>query len=64
MKRTATEFRIVSVLEVEVSPAQSTVILVEEKPNDKDPWDLPELKDAGVPWSGECCCVTSLSLYF
>lgn len=53
-----------SVLEVNVSAAQSTVTLIEEKPDDTDPWDLPELRDAGVPWSGECPCVTLLFLYF
>ncbi|KAG7485692.1 sodium-dependent phosphate transport protein 2B-like [Solea senegalensis] len=31
--------------------ASSTVSLVEEGPRDTDPWDLPELKDTGVPWS-------------
>ncbi|XP_058497406.1 solute carrier family 34 member 2a [Solea solea] len=31
--------------------ATSTVSLVEEEPRDTDPWDLPELKDTGVPWS-------------
>lgn len=39
------------VLEVKASPAQSTMALIEEEP--EDPWDLPELKDTGVPWSGE-----------
>lgn len=56
MKRTVNEFRILSVLEVKVSPAQSTVTLIVEKPHDTDPWDLPELRDTGVPWSGECPC--------
>lgn len=33
-------------------PSYSTVDLVNESPED-DPWDLPELKDTGVKWSGE-----------
>lgn len=33
-------------------PSYSTVDLVNEEPED-DPWDLPELKDTGVKWSGE-----------
>ncbi|XP_044044772.1 solute carrier family 34 member 2a [Siniperca chuatsi] len=37
--------------EVKASPAHSTVALIEEEPGDKDSWDLPELKDTGVPWS-------------
>ncbi|XP_070770670.1 solute carrier family 34 member 2a [Enoplosus armatus] len=37
--------------EVKASPAHSTVALIEEEPKDEDPWDLPELKDTGVPWS-------------
>lgn len=42
-----------SVLEVKASLAHSTVALVEEEPEEIDPWDLPELKDTGVPWSGK-----------
>lgn len=37
--------------EVKASPAHSTVALIEEEQEDTDPWDLPELKDTGVPWS-------------
>ncbi|KAI4816414.1 hypothetical protein KUCAC02_008741 [Chaenocephalus aceratus] len=37
--------------EVKASLAHSTVALVEEEPEEIDPWDLPELKDTGVPWS-------------
>lgn len=44
---------ICSVLEDKASPAHSTMALIEEQPEDSDPWDLPELKDTGVPWSGE-----------
>ncbi|XP_029353165.1 solute carrier family 34 member 2a [Echeneis naucrates] len=36
---------------VKASPAHSTLALIEEDPEDVDPWDLPELKDTGVPWS-------------
>lgn len=42
-----------SVLEDKASPAHSTVTLIEEEQEDADPWDMPELKDTGVPWSGE-----------
>lgn len=35
-------------------PAYSTLDLVHEETNEEDdPWDLPELKDTGVKWSGE-----------
>lgn len=27
-----------------------------EAPDDNDPWDLPELKDTGIKWSGEAAC--------
>ncbi|XP_068583178.1 solute carrier family 34 member 2a [Cebidichthys violaceus] len=37
--------------EVKASPAHSTVALIEEEPEDADLWDLPELKDTGVPWT-------------
>uniref|UniRef100_A0A3Q3KYY5 Solute carrier family 34 member 2a n=1 Tax=Mastacembelus armatus TaxID=205130 RepID=A0A3Q3KYY5_9TELE len=40
-----------SVPEVKASPRHSTVALIEDEPNDIDPWDLPELQDTGVPWS-------------
>lgn len=33
----------------DVVPTQSTMDLVDED----NPWDLPELKDTGVKWSGE-----------
>uniref|UniRef100_A0A3Q4B0I4 Uncharacterized protein n=1 Tax=Mola mola TaxID=94237 RepID=A0A3Q4B0I4_MOLML len=38
-----------TITRVKASPAQSTMALIEEEP--EDPWDLPELKDTGVPWS-------------
>ncbi|XP_067453768.1 solute carrier family 34 member 2b [Thunnus thynnus] len=34
-----------------ILPAYSTVDLVNEAPDDKNPWDLPELKDTGIKWS-------------
>lgn len=45
-----------------------SVALVEGEPQDADPWDLPELKDTGVPWTGEvhgyyedkCCLIRVL----
>ncbi|XP_031727830.1 solute carrier family 34 member 2a [Anarrhichthys ocellatus] len=37
--------------EVKASPAHSTMALIEEEPEDADPWDLPELNDTGVPWT-------------
>lgn len=37
-------------IEVKASPAHSTVALIDSK--DSNPWDLPELKDPGIPWSG------------
>ncbi|XP_035494366.2 sodium-dependent phosphate transport protein 2B-like isoform X3 [Scophthalmus maximus] len=40
-----------SVLGVQASPVHSSVALVEEETDEADPWNLPELKDTGVPWS-------------
>ncbi|KAM3875842.1 solute carrier family 34 member 2b [Diretmus argenteus] len=37
--------------DVAILPAYSTVDLVNEDPDSKDPWDLPELKDVGLKWS-------------
>uniref|UniRef100_A0A3Q3BID6 Solute carrier family 34 member 2a n=1 Tax=Kryptolebias marmoratus TaxID=37003 RepID=A0A3Q3BID6_KRYMA len=37
--------------DIKASPAYSTMALVEEDSEEPDPWDLPELKDTGVPWS-------------
>uniref|UniRef100_A0A8C4ENT8 Sodium-dependent phosphate transport protein 2B n=1 Tax=Dicentrarchus labrax TaxID=13489 RepID=A0A8C4ENT8_DICLA len=34
-----------------ILPAYSTVDLVNQEPDEEDPWDLPELKDTGVKWS-------------
>ncbi|XP_070764596.1 solute carrier family 34 member 2b [Enoplosus armatus] len=34
-----------------ILPAYSTVDLVNEDPDEEDPWDLPELKDTGIKWS-------------
>ncbi|RVE76429.1 hypothetical protein OJAV_G00007740 [Oryzias javanicus] len=35
----------------EVTAAHSTLALVEDDSGEPDPWDLPELKDTGIPWS-------------
>lgn len=51
-----------SVSEVKASPAHSTVALIEDEPEDSDPWDLPELKDTGVPWSGKDLYCSHVSL--
>ncbi|XP_037329095.2 solute carrier family 34 member 2a [Pungitius pungitius] len=37
--------------EVRANHAHSTAALVEERQEAADPWDLPELKDTGVPWT-------------
>ncbi|KAE8300073.1 Sodium-dependent phosphate transport protein 2B [Larimichthys crocea] len=37
--------------EVKASLAHSTVTLIQDEPEEVDPWDMPELKDTGVPWS-------------
>lgn len=34
-------------------PPYSTLDLENEEPPEDDPWDLPELKDTGIKWSGE-----------
>lgn len=36
---------------MKTSPAHSTMALVDEAQEGPDPWDLPELKDTGIPWS-------------
>lgn len=46
-------FICVCVLDVIVSSAVPTVVLMEDDTEDSNPWDLPELQDTGVPWSGE-----------
>lgn len=33
------------------SPAHSTIDLINGEKMEIDPWDLPELKDTGIPWS-------------
>ncbi|XP_034543203.1 sodium-dependent phosphate transport protein 2B-like [Notolabrus celidotus] len=37
--------------DVKTSPAHSTMALVDEAADEDDPWDMPELKDTGIPWS-------------
>uniref|UniRef100_A0A3Q2QI38 Solute carrier family 34 member 2a n=1 Tax=Fundulus heteroclitus TaxID=8078 RepID=A0A3Q2QI38_FUNHE len=44
-------FGVLHVPDVKASPAHSTLALVEQNLEETDPWDLPELKDTGVPWS-------------
>lgn len=42
-------------------PYYSTVDLVHQEPEEEnDPWDLPELKDTGVKWSGEAAGTKAL----
>ena len=48
---------------IELQPSYSTVALIEEPTGVEDPWDLPELRDTGIKWSGKsgrtdwACCV-------
>lgn len=41
------------VTKIELVPACSTVVLIEEPAEGNDPWDLPELRDTGIKWSGK-----------
>lgn len=41
------------VAKIELLPAYSAVVLIEEHPEGTDPWDLPELQDTGIKWSGK-----------
>lgn len=41
------------VAKIELLPSYSTVVLIEEHPGGTDPWDLPELQDTGLKWSGK-----------
>lgn len=36
-----------------IAAGHSTVALIEGEKEQDDPWDLPELKDTGVKWSGK-----------
>uniref|UniRef100_A0A4W5MHX6 Sodium-dependent phosphate transport protein 2B n=1 Tax=Hucho hucho TaxID=62062 RepID=A0A4W5MHX6_9TELE len=36
-----------------VLPAYSTMDLVDKDPDEDDPWNLPELQDTGLKWSGK-----------
>lgn len=38
---------------IELLPSNSTVALIEEPTQVADPWDLPELRDTGIKWSGK-----------
>lgn len=55
----------------EIQPAFSTIALIDEtRPEEEDPWALPELQDTGVKWSGShfsvkkviCICFFHCSL--
>lgn len=41
------------VTKIELLPSYSTVALIEEPTEVADPWDLPELRDTGIKWSGK-----------
>uniref|UniRef100_A0A8C6QAC7 Sodium-dependent phosphate transport protein 2B n=2 Tax=Nannospalax galili TaxID=1026970 RepID=A0A8C6QAC7_NANGA len=52
----------VPVSKIELLPSYSTVALIEERTQEDDPWDLPELRDTGIKWSerdtkGKILCV-------
>lgn len=49
----------------EIQPAFSTVALIDEtRPEEEDPWALPELQDTGVKWSGNHSSVNKLPTLF
>jgi sodium-dependent phosphate cotransporter len=41
------------VAKTELLPSYSALVLIEEHPEGTDPWDLPELQDTGIKWSGK-----------
>lgn len=41
------------ITKIELVPSHSTAALIEEPTEVEDPWDLPELKDTGIKWSGK-----------
>lgn len=41
------------ITKIELVPSHSTATLIEEPTEVEDPWDLPELKDTGLKWSGK-----------
>lgn len=41
------------VTKIELLPSYSTVALIDEPAEVADPWDLPELRDTGIKWSGK-----------
>lgn len=41
------------VAKIELLPSYSALVLIEEHPEGTDPWDLPELQDTGIKWSGK-----------
>lgn len=52
------------VAKIELLPSYSALVLIEEPPEGNDPWDLPELQDNGIKWSGKWVKGTSLSTVF
>jgi hypothetical protein len=60
---------------IELLPSYYTATLIEEPTEVEDPWDLPELRDTGIKWSGKLeatwgwqegldhCSVSPLSLF-
>lgn len=49
----------------EIQPAFSTVALIDEtRPEEEDPWAMPELQDTGVKWSGSHFSVNKLPTLF
>jgi len=48
----------------EIQPAFSTIALIDEtRPEEDDPWALPELQDTGVKWSGSHFAVNKLPAF-
>lgn len=41
------------VTKIELLPSYSTMALIEEPTVVEDPWNLPELQDTGIKWSGK-----------
>nr|XP_020727841.1 sodium-dependent phosphate transport protein 2B-like [Odocoileus virginianus texanus] len=41
------------ITKIELVPSHSTAALIEEPTEVEDPWDLPELQDTGIKWSGK-----------
>ena len=41
------------ITKIELVLSHSTAALIEEPTEVEDPWDLPELQDTGIKWSGK-----------